>query len=191
MNQVVPVERRQQEGGRDAEIGEDVIGLPLGVEVRHLVLAHERGHAVVGERHPLTGVFQRRPDHVLKTGVLRRLGHGGRVGELLLRREVLPEEGDAERSPGSGERLLQTLRIADVGRRDLGAGGRQRPGLLRVDVPRDGAGRERPAGVVENGPHEATSLRAGRAHHCKDLLVSHVEILLCRRSLVGPVLGFF
>ena len=40
VDEVVPVERRQQERRRHAGLAEERVGLALGVEVRHLVLAH-------------------------------------------------------------------------------------------------------------------------------------------------------
>jgi hypothetical protein len=42
-----------------------VVSLALGVQVRHFVFAHEGGHAVVAEGHPLA--------RVLEEGNLRRL----------------------------------------------------------------------------------------------------------------------
>ena len=71
VNHVVPVERGQQKRRRHAELGEHLVGLALAVEVRDLVLAHERRHAVVAERHPLPRVFERGPDDMLNVGVLR------------------------------------------------------------------------------------------------------------------------
>jgi hypothetical protein len=41
MDEVVPVEQGQQEGRRHARIAEQMVGLALSVEVRHLVPAHE------------------------------------------------------------------------------------------------------------------------------------------------------
>src|ERR1035438_3095799 len=58
VNEVVPIEGRQQERGGNIETGEKVVGFALGVKVRHLVVAHEGGHAVVSERHPLAGIFK-------------------------------------------------------------------------------------------------------------------------------------
>jgi hypothetical protein len=57
-----------------------VIGLALGVKVRHLVLALERGHAIVAQRHPLARILERGPDDVPKARLLRRTGHVRRLG---------------------------------------------------------------------------------------------------------------
>ena len=52
------------------------VRLALRIEVRNLVLALQRGHAVVAERYPLARVFERRPDDVPQGGSLRCLRHG-------------------------------------------------------------------------------------------------------------------
>ena len=52
-----------------------MVGLALGIKVRHLVLAHERWHPIVVEVHPLARVFECGPNNVLQTGVLRRMSH--------------------------------------------------------------------------------------------------------------------
>ncbi len=175
VDQVVPVERSQQERHRHAEAGEHLVGLSLGVEVRHLVLAHERGHAIVAERHPLARVFERGPDHVLDAGVLRGLGHGGGFGQLLLGREVRPEERDAVRSIGALEGPLQALHVIDVGRDDLRAQLGQFFGLVGIGVSRDRARGEAAALVAQDGADQAAALRAGGAHNRNDLLFGHVD----------------
>jgi hypothetical protein len=80
VDEVVPVERGQQECRRHTEIGEHLVGLALGIELRHLILAHESGHAVIAQWRPLARVFERRPDDVLQAGVLGRMGHVRRLG---------------------------------------------------------------------------------------------------------------
>ena len=59
------------------------------------------------ERHPLARVLEGRPDDVLHARVLRRLRHGRGLGQLLLGREVVPEEGDAEGAVGAVEGALE------------------------------------------------------------------------------------
>ena len=98
VDEVVPVERRQQERRRHAGVGEDVVGVALRVEVRHLVALHQRRHAVVGERHPLARVLERGPDDVRHAARLGGGGHRPRLRHLPLRREVLPEVRDAVRA---------------------------------------------------------------------------------------------
>ena len=109
VDEVLPVERGQQERGRHAELREHARSAsPLASKCGTLYLPIERRHAVVGERHPLARVLERGPDHVLHAGLLRRLRHGcAASAELLLGREVLPEVGDAERAVGAFERPLR------------------------------------------------------------------------------------
>jgi hypothetical protein len=113
VDEVVPVERSQQDSHGQAEPTEYLVGFALGVEVRHLILTHEGGHAIVAERHPLTRVFQAGPDDVLVAGVLGGVGHGGCLGQLLLGREVRPVECNAERPIGALKRLLEALGIVE------------------------------------------------------------------------------
>ena len=184
VDQVVPVERGQQERGRHAELGEQLVGLPLGVEVRHLVLAHQGGHPVVGERHPLAGVLERGPDDVLDAGGLGRLRHVAGLGDLFLGRKVRPEERDAVGAVGARERLLEARLVIDVGGHDLGAEARELPGLVRVDVPGDGPGGEAAVGIVQDGADQAAALGAGGADYRNDFL-GRRHIRISTRAVTG------
>ena len=174
VDEVVPVERSQQKRGGNAEVGEDVVGLALGVKVRHLVFAHEGGHAVVAEGHPLARVFEGGPDDVLQAGVLRRLGHGGGVGQFLLRRKMGPEEGDAEGPVGPFESALQALDVVNVGRDHLGAQTGQRFRLVGVGVSGECARGEIARRVVQDGADQTATLRPGGSYYSDDLLSCHV-----------------
>ena len=66
---VVPVKCSQQERRGHAYVSKQLIGLALGVEVRHLVIAHESRHAVIVERHPPARILERGPDDVLEAGL--------------------------------------------------------------------------------------------------------------------------
>src|SRR6266545_301751 len=143
VDQVVPVEGCQQERGRYAEVAEDLVGFALGIEVRHLVLAHQRGHPVVVERHPLARVLEGRPDHVLELGGLRRSRQVAGLRQLPLGREMLPEIRDTEGAVGSRERPLNGPGLVGICRDELHARGSQRLRLLGVDVSCERAGPER------------------------------------------------
>ena len=65
IDQVVPVERGAKERGGNAGCGELRVRFALGVEVRHLVLAHQRRHAIVAQRNRVATVFEGGPDHML------------------------------------------------------------------------------------------------------------------------------
>ena len=81
-----------------------VVGFALDVEMRHLVMAHQRRHAGVVELHPAARVLERGPDHVLHARLARSIGHGMRLGALLVRRKVIPEERHAVGAVGPGKR---------------------------------------------------------------------------------------
>src|SRR6266540_4338570 len=169
VDQVVPVEGCQQERGRYAEVAEDRVRFGFGVKVRHLVLAHQGGHPVVVERHPLARVFEGRPDHVLEPGGLRRSRHVAGLGQLPLGREVLPEIRDTEGAVGSRERPINGPGLVGICRDDLHTRGCKRLRLLGVDVPCDGAGPERAALVSHHGAHQPSTLRAGCSDNRDDL----------------------
>ena len=137
VDQVVPVEGGEEERRRHAELGEELVRLALGVEVRDLVLAHAASACacrVSGTPH--ARVLERRPDHVLDAGGLRGLGHGARLGQLLLRREVVPEERDAEGAVRALESAPQARRVVDVGGDDLGAQPARAPWPCRSSTSR-------------------------------------------------------
>ena len=69
VDEVLPIERGEQVGGRRRLVGENAIHRALGVEVRHLVLALQRRQPRIVERHPLARVLERRPDDVLDAGL--------------------------------------------------------------------------------------------------------------------------
>ena len=87
VDEILPVERCQQERGRYAKLSKDMIGFALGIKVWHLVLTHEGWHAIVAERDPLACVFEGGPDDMIHAGMLRCLCHGARLRKLLLRRQ--------------------------------------------------------------------------------------------------------
>ena len=57
VDDVVPVENRAEEGGRDAQLLEVPVCLALGIEVGDLVVLHEGRHPVIFQRHPLPGIL--------------------------------------------------------------------------------------------------------------------------------------
>jgi hypothetical protein len=153
MDQVVPVERRQQERRRHARSAEVLIGLTLDVEVRHLVPAEQRRHARVVELDPAARVLKRRPDHVLHSGDSRGIGERVRLGTLAVRRHVVPEERHAIGAVRTGEGPRDGSWVGEVGRYDFSAGGRQLPGLVRARVARDGAHRELTLRIGQDRTH--------------------------------------
>ncbi len=178
VDQVVPVERRQQARGRHARPTEVVVRFALHVEVRHLVLAHERRHARVVELDEASRVFERGPDHVLHPRLLRGVGHRMGFGPFLVRRKVVPEERHAIRAIGAVERTRHGRLVGDVCCDDFGAGSSQCTRLRRIRVTRDGTHGEFAAGIRKNRPHEPAALRAGRTRHRNDLL-RHFSIPPC------------
>ncbi len=170
MDQVVPVERRQQARGRHACPAEVIVRFALHVEVRHLVAAHERRHARIVELDESSRVFERRPDHVLHPRLLRGVGHCMGFGPFPVRRKVIPEERHAIRAVGAVERTCHGCLVGDIRRDDFGAGSRQCARLRRIRVTRDGAHGEFAVRIRKNRPHEAAALRAGRTRHRDDLL---------------------
>jgi hypothetical protein len=58
------------------------IRLALGIEVRHVVGAHQDRHALAVGRQEAAGVLERRPNDVRDARALGRLGH--RIGLLQL-----------------------------------------------------------------------------------------------------------
>src|SRR3954471_9037532 len=51
VNEVFPIEGSDEKGRRHSELSEDRIRFAFGVEVRDLVLLHQRRHPVIGERN--------------------------------------------------------------------------------------------------------------------------------------------
>jgi len=189
VDEVVPVERRQEKGRRHTELGEDRVGLALGIEVRNLVLAHQRRHAVVGERHEVSGVLQSGPDDVVYSGILGRLCHIPRLRELLFGLEVRPEERDAVCAVCALKRLVETFHIIDVASDDFRPRFGQGFRLVGVWVPGDRAGGERAAFVVEDRAHQSTALGAGSSDYGDDFLlhlIGHSEPPFGLGNRVGP-----
>ena len=89
--------------------------------------------------------------------------------ELLLRREVFPEECDAVGAVGAFESLLEALQVLDVGLNNLGTQLGQFLGLFRVDVSRERTCGETAARVTQDGTDQPASLRAGRTCYCYGL----------------------
>src|SRR5260370_20296009 len=123
MDEVVPVEGGEEVGGRRRLLGEDSIHLALGVEVRDLVAALERGQPAVVERYPPARVLEGRPEDVLETGPPARPGQRRRLGALPVRGLGLPEVGDAEGAGRAGKSPVEALRIVEVPGDDLHAEG--------------------------------------------------------------------
>jgi hypothetical protein len=69
VDQVLPIKRGEQERRRHVEVREEPVRFSLGLKVRHLVLAHQGRHALIGERHPLARVFQSGPDDMPDSGL--------------------------------------------------------------------------------------------------------------------------
>ena len=158
IDKVLPVRRRQQEGRGHAEFRKECVGFSLGVEVGDFVIVHQRGHPVVVQGHPFSGVFKRGPDDVFQVRCFRRLGHAPRVSQFFFRREMLPEKSDAERAVGTGKARVDAARIVHVHTHDFRA---QRGKCFRL-VGRDVSGEsprgEITIGVVENSPYQASTL---------------------------------
>src|SRR5574341_2092782 len=104
VDKVVPVKRRIQYRHWQTERRKELIGLTLGVEVRHFIFALQGRHAIIVKRHPSARVFERRPNDVLETGMFCGLGHGAGLCQLLLGRKMRPEKRYAERAISSSER---------------------------------------------------------------------------------------
>src|SRR6266542_3155091 len=187
VNQIVPVERRQEKRHRQTEIGEQVVGLALAVKVRHLVLVLEGGHAIVAQRHPLARVLESRPDDMLEAGLPGRLGHRAGLGDLLLRREVRPEKRHTVGPVSARKRLLQALRVVDVGPDHLGALLCQLFRLVRVGVAGQGARGEAATRVAQNRTREPVALCAGRTCNGNDLLIGHPVLLSTISAASGCV----
>ena len=104
------VERRAQERRRYAVLGEQLVRLTLGVEVRHLVAA------VVQARHRSSspkccpGVLQGRPDHVRDAGVPWRPGRRSRPAAVPSRRGSAPPLPPGSARPSSSSRRMRRAR---------------------------------------------------------------------------------
>ena len=100
---------------------------------------------------------------------LGSLGHRRRVLQFLLRREVLPEEGDAECSVSTFKCALQTVHVVHVGSHNLGPKLLELPRLVGVDVASERAGNKRTFRISRYGSDEPASLSAGGAKHLLEL----------------------
>jgi hypothetical protein len=166
---VVPVERRVEVRGRHADPAEELVGLALGIHVRDLVAALQRGDSRVAERHVAAHVLERRPDRV---GHARGTGGPGQVaglGLLALRRELLPEVGHAEGAVGAGEGSDQARLIVYVRLHHLDATGGKGVRRRRLRIAGDRRGEEATVGVVEDCADESASVCAGGAGDGDDL----------------------
>ena len=179
VDEVLPIEGCPQERRRHTCAAEGRVRVLLAVEVRHLVVVLERRHAVVVERDERSRVLERRPDDVLNARGLRGIRHRLGVPHLGHRREVDPEERDAERAVCAGERGFDAGRILEIGLHDLDVGQRsERLRRVRTCVARDRARAEAAVGVGRDRANESAALRTGGAHNCDDLGIWHVCLLL-------------
>jgi len=121
VDKVIPIKRGQQKSDRQAKVGEELVCFALGVKMRHLILVHQGRHAIIAQRHPSTGIFQRRPDDVPEAGALRRPGHRFGLGALFFGREMRPKKGYAICPVSTFKGSFQTLLVIDIGRNDFSA----------------------------------------------------------------------
>ena len=160
---------------RHPQLAEDPVGLALGVEVRHLVLAHQRRHPVVLERNPLPGVLQGGPDHVLQSGILGGLGLVSGLDELAFRREVLPEVGETKGAVSAGKGAANARRIVGIAGNDVGPGVLESLSLLRFRLAGDGADSESAIPVGQDSASQSPALRTGGPDNGNDLFLGHDE----------------
>jgi len=73
----------------------------------------------------------------------------------------------------AGERAVQTGFVVDITRHYLGTERRERARFVRFHVPRDSAGRETAARVVQNSADESATLSASGAYNCDDFFRGH------------------
>ena len=175
MDQVVPVERGVEQGRRHLR-REERVGLALGIEVRHVVLAHQHRHALAVRREERARVLEGRPDHVLHAGLRRAVGHRRRLREFLLRRKVLPEVGHAVGAVGAVHRAPHARGVVQVRRDDFGAGLGQRPAASESGLRVTARTREAAGGMREDRACEPAALGAGGAEY-RDDLVGHANLL--------------
>ncbi len=174
VDQVVPVERIQHERGRHSKLGKRLVGLALGVELRHLELAHECRHMVVRERYQLACVLAGGPDGVLEAGLLRRLGEGHGMQHFLFGIEVLGEKSDAERAVAAVERHPQARPDVEVGLDHFRAQFGQFPRFFGLRVAGQRPHREAGALFGQDGADQSAPLQAGGANHGDFLAFGHV-----------------
>ena len=113
-NKIFPIERGKQESSSYSQSDREMIALALGIEGGHFVLAHERGHAVIEEWHPLTTFFQRRPGDVPYAIRFGGFGQSTGLSQLLFGREILPEKGDAICLVSTLHNAADAGRVAEV-----------------------------------------------------------------------------
>ncbi len=152
---------------------EILIRLTLAVEMRHFVFAVQGRHAVIIERHPFAGIFQRRPDDMLEPRCLGGFRHRLGLRDFFLRRKVLPEIRYAKSSVSSCEGLFQALRVIHIRADNFDAEIGQRLGFVRIHIAGDCPHREFTRLIACNCAHESAALGAGRADDGNDLLVCH------------------
>ena len=175
VDEVVPVERGEQERGRHAELAEDLVGLALGVEVRHLVLAHAASAS--GRRSSGTQLrVSSSVDQITccTPAALAAWAMVAGLGQLLLGREVLPEVGDAEGAVRAGERALRGS-PGRRGRRSTTSAPAAASAwaFSESGVPGDRADGEPAVPVGQDRANQPAALRAGGADDRDDLLLGH------------------
>ena len=131
VDEVFPVKRCVQQGDRNAEIQERLIGFSLRIKVRHLVTRLQRGHLITIEGDEVANILKCRPDSMLNSRRCRSAGQIPTLRRLLLCREVLPEVGDAIRTVSAVEGALQALYIIQVSLNHVDAALCQGDRLLR------------------------------------------------------------
>src|SRR5262245_39983668 len=154
-----------------------MVGLTLAITVQDFVLALESRHAVVDERNPLPGVFQRRPNHVSQSCSLRCHCHCFCFRHFLLRREVRPEKGYAKGRVGAFECSFQALWIVYVRTHNFSTQSCKTfcPGAIHI--PSEHARGETTIRVVKDRPDQTTALRTGCSYHCDNLSAVHCDLL--------------
>src|SRR5215831_7835214 len=154
-----------------------MVGLTLAITVQDFVLALQSRHAAVGERHPLSGVFQCRPNHVPQSCSLRRHCHGFCFRHFLLWREVRPEKGYAKGRVGAFECSFQALWIVYVRTHNFSTQPCKTLCYGAIHIPSEHARGESTIRVVKDRPDQTSALRTGCSHHCDNFSVAHCDLL--------------
>ena len=110
---------------------------------------------------------------MLQAGGLRRPRQAAGLGQLLVGREVLPEERDAVGAVRSGKGAVHAFHVVDVHGDDLGAKLCQLLRPVGVDVARQGAGSEATGRIAGDGTDQSAALGAGGADDGNDLPLGH------------------
>ena len=141
--------------------------------MRHFLLPHQRRHPSVLQRDPFPRILQYGPDDVLHTLLLDRFSHRFDLRIFFLGREVFPEVHQAERAICTGKDAFHALDIIEIGRYHPSTKLGQRFSLVRIHISSQRANREATAGIVNNCPHEPSTLSPSRTDYGNDLHISH------------------